>query len=580
MEKKRSFHEYALTNGNQEHFSDVLVGTKSSFSHFNFCLPLKIRQKRLNEQANFYKRRKMMMMGELADEISFLHLVPQPVWESIFTCLNNEKEKDDSKLQSLFSLRLTCKLFRNIISKFWQQVLPFNYLEIYFIKCLRFQFYPQSIYVIPSLQNHKVQTFHFLPVCVKELKFDSELKIKDEDLKYLPPYLEKLDLEECANISSEGLKYLPATLRYLNIYQCKKIKLAALKELPLHIKLLYSHKKEYRSLLMEVIHHNDVPLVQHFINKNVDLNEMDSSCSPLFAACKKGFGSIIKALITNGAKINQGSTDGATPLFVASQEGNLDLVKYLIANGANVNQSTKSDGLTPLYIACKKGYFEIVKLLLTNKANVNQGTINHGYTPLHIASENLYFDIVKELILNGADLNQGTSNNKISPLYVVSKKGHLEMVKFLISYGANPNQGSISGYTPLYIASQEGRLNVVKTLLKSGANINQATIDKGLTSLFVASQEGHLNIVKELLANGANPNVICLRDYEVLQFSTVEDPVDEDFRYSFTPLYTAWWNNKKDVLSALKFSSDIQLNIGLAKQNNHPNALKFFESLL
>jgi len=75
--------------------------------------------------------------------------------------------------------------------------------------------------------------------------------------------------------------------------------------------------------------------------------------------------------------------------------------------------------------------------------------------------------------------------------------------------------------------------------------------------LYIASQEGYLEIVKELVNNRANLNSICIEEYEYLI------------------------KNAKDlVISILKDISDIQLNIQLAKQNNHPNALKFFESLL
>ena len=65
-----------------------------------------------------------------------------------------------------------------------------------------------------------------------------------------------------------------------------------------------------------------------------------------------------------------------------------------------------------------------------------------------------------------------------------------------------------------------------------------------------------------------------------LDGSLNEELIEENIKYSFTPIYIAWWNNNKEIISILKPISNIELNIELAKKNNHPSALKFFESLL
>ena len=84
------------------------------------------------------------------EETEFLFSkVPPPLWESIFTFLLIGKTKKEKKI-IFSSIRLSCKLFRNIISKFWKQVVPLNFLKNYFENCSKYSFSIQSIYLVPS----------------------------------------------------------------------------------------------------------------------------------------------------------------------------------------------------------------------------------------------------------------------------------------------------------------------------------------------------------------------------------------------------------------------------------------------
>ena len=196
---------------------------------------------------------------------------------------------------------------------------------------------------------------------------------------------------------------------------------------------------------------------------------------------------------------------------------------------------------------------------------------------LHL--KNGHLKIVKELINNRANLNQPRTDNGATPLYIASRNGHLEIVKELINNCANLNQATTDGTTPLFIASQNRYLEIVKELINNGANLNQATTDYGCTPLYIASQKGHLEMVKELINNGANANAICIIKQSQIN-KNARGSVLKDVKYSFSPIYIAWWIDKEEIVSILKDISDIELNIQLAKQNNHPKALKFFRSLL
>ncbi len=108
--------------------------------------------------------------------------------------------------------------------------------------------------------------------------------------------------------------------------------------------------------------------------------------------------------------------------------------------------------------------------------------------------------------------------------------------------------------------------------------MNQAN-DNGCTPLFIASQNGYLEIVKELINNGVNINSTCNEEYDYLT-KNAKDLIEEGLKYSFTPIYIAWWNDYEEIISILKDKCDIQLNIKIANKNNHFNALKFFESFI
>ena len=86
-----------------------------------------------------------------------------------------------------------------------------------------------------------------------------------------------------------------------------------------------------------------------------------ASCNPSepFQSCE----AVVKVLVSAGADINQGDSDGYTPLMAASSIGNLKMVILLIKNGAHLNATTISRR-TALDYARKNGHLNIVTALL------------------------------------------------------------------------------------------------------------------------------------------------------------------------------------------------------------------------
>ena len=63
----------------------------------------------------------------------------------------------------------------------------------------------------------------------------------------------------------------------------------------------------------------------------------DDQQTALHRAVQGGFFEAIKALVENGAEINQQDKGGKTPLFLAARENHTSVIKYLIDKGADRN---------------------------------------------------------------------------------------------------------------------------------------------------------------------------------------------------------------------------------------------------
>ncbi len=109
--------------------------------------------------------------------------------------------------------------------------------------------------------------------------------------------------------------------------------------------------------------------------------------TPLIYASFSGHKSIVKYLLSKGAKVNVFNKKGRTPLHNASMSGHRDIAELLIINGAYVNQKD-TEGWTALVWALKNRHKSIVELLISYGADINTKD-NKGRTALHWASYEL-----------------------------------------------------------------------------------------------------------------------------------------------------------------------------------------------
>lgn len=115
---------------------------------------------------------------------------------------------------------------------------------------------------------------------------------------------------------------------------------------------------------------DDYTTVRQGIKLGGDLNARWRGMTPLYNACRSGWGDIVELMISRGADMDAKSY-GETPLLkVAGKKINdVALARILVGNGAKVNvQDTQ--GNTPLYHAIMNKNEKMIKLLLDNGADM------------------------------------------------------------------------------------------------------------------------------------------------------------------------------------------------------------------
>ncbi|MCE3046703.1 ankyrin repeat domain-containing protein [Helicobacter kayseriensis] len=115
---------------------------------------------------------------------------------------------------------------------------------------------------------------------------------------------------------------------------------------------------------------DDYTTVRQGIKLGGDLNSRWRGMTPLYNACRSGWGDIVELMISRGADINAKSYGETALLKVTGRKVNdVTLAKILLGNGAKVNVQD-SQGNTPLYHAIMNKNGKMIKLLLDNGADM------------------------------------------------------------------------------------------------------------------------------------------------------------------------------------------------------------------
>lgn len=232
-------------------------------------------------------------------------------------------------------------------------------------------------------------------------------------------------------------------------------------------------------------------------NRDIDRFRKNANfATPLYYAALAGLVELSKALIANGADVNEDAGSYGHALQAASIAGHTEIITLLLENGANINAKGGKHG-TALHAACYKGRENIVRLLLERGAHVHLEDKNYK-TPLQIAYRQKESGVIEVMYELEPSLKQDHLGNQLRD---AAHRGNLDTVKALLEKGLDVNsQGGLYD-SALQAASHAGHVDIVKLLLANGADVNLRTslhydFD---TPLQAAAVQGNLSIVEILL---------------------------------------------------------------------------------
>jgi ankyrin repeat protein len=212
----------------------------------------------------------------------------------------------------------------------------------------------------------------------------------------------------------------------------------------------------------------------------------------------------MKALIAQGAKVDETNWLGLTPLMWAAGTGNPAACATLLDAGAKVNAPSHFG--TALTYAEMSGNSAVVRLLIERGAKLTGDRID-GITPLMTAAENGRVETMRFLIERfKPDVNAKDAEGTTALLYA-ARRGQTEAVRLLLDSRADVHAADNHGRTALMYAAMSGYAATTSLLVERRAAVNGR--DKaGNTALILAARyAGDAGVVRALLAGGADPNL-------------------------------------------------------------------------
>lgn len=225
-----------------------------------------------------------------------------------------------------------------------------------------------------------------------------------------------------------------------------------------------------------------------------------------------------KAILSRGSiDVNQVDPDGWTPVMVAAERGFASIVRVLVDNGADVSTQAR-EGTTALISSAQRGHLAVVQTLLAGKANPRAAT-HEGFTALHVAASDGHSRVVKALLEAGADCDQRMPNG-VTPLYLASMYGHLGAVRELLRVKADPQLARATSSwergIPLDVAAQNGHTEVVREFIQQLGVRACGGPSRGVEAFRLAARFRQLGIMAMLVDAGVvdtGPALSCAAAY-------------------------------------------------------------------
>ncbi len=292
------------------------------------------------------------------------------------------------------------------------------------------------------------------------------------------------------------------------------------------------------------------------IDRQFQLNELvfsQGGLTPLLLAARQGYTDTVKALVDNGADVNQVSAgDKSSPLLTATINGHFDLAMFLLERGADPRAAAEN-GATPLYgvLNCEWApkslypqpraylnqrvrYLDLMTALLDTGADPNarlkkkvwysgysfdlSGVDEIGATPFWRAAYASDVAAMKLLVARGADPNIPTMKPAARPRTADVDRDVQDVSKAppipLGGPGVPPLVAAAgTGYGEGFAANSHryapnGMLAAVKYLVEElNADVN-ATDHEGNTALHNAAARGDVEMIEYLVSKGADVKAV------------------------------------------------------------------------
>lgn len=186
----------------------------------------------------------------------------------------------------------------------------------------------------------------------------------------------------------------------------------------------------------------------------------------LMAAARAGDDDRIRALVEQGADVNQTNNNGGTPIMYAALSGETETVALLLGYDARVD-AVAGNGWTALMIAAVKGHVEVARLLLKHGANPNLPDV-YSWTPLMRAVYEQRTGIVRLLVeTRQTDVNR-RGENGITALHLAVARDDPEAAGLLLGHGANPAVADNLGRSPVDFARKNNNLKLIGMMSGAG----------------------------------------------------------------------------------------------------------------
>jgi ankyrin repeat protein len=219
----------------------------------------------------------------------------------------------------------------------------------------------------------------------------------------------------------------------------------------------------------------------------------------MIIACRKGDVSAVRALIENGASVNEEyGRRNQLPVHVAAKGGHTSVLRCLVEHGVSVELPCRPccddpkcpgnfAGACALHLAVRSGVLEAVRFLAGCVKDVDmEGPDGHSAVFFAAGSGNLPMVTYKKsstvLLFYVCDVKSFRNSfpkvrclleefqakvhcpGQRTPSMFAAEQGHVEVLRYLAAMGDNVNFSSDHGVTALILAAQKGQLAAVTCL--------------------------------------------------------------------------------------------------------------------